>query len=231
MRVKMVRKKLQEKPPQHPEAEARSMMCGSCQWFTAGFNGANCQKIRSVTFDSLACREFTTPFEDPFQPIVLDKYIQGVRESLRSPRFLIDESILTEIRGYIIEDDFTKYKYGSKQDLEAINNTLKKIIQLRSRISTIYTSLIDVKYEFEELQNHCNLWLHSKYESVRDLKNESIRKAVLMRIAPEIIDISKNLEKNMAAAKYIENHLEKNEMTLGKILSSSEKLWFSKEKM
>jgi len=227
----MVKKKQQEKPPQHPEAEAKSMMCGSCQWFAAGFNGANCQKIRLVTFDSIACREFVLPFDDPFQPIIQDKYIQGVREALRSPKFLIDESILTEIRGYIIEDDFTKYRYGTKQDLEAINTTLKRVIQLRSRISTIYTSLIDIKYEFEELQNHCNLWLHAKYDSIRELKNESIRKAVLFRIVPEVIDISKNIEKNMTAAKYIENHLEKNEMTLGKILSSSEKLWFVKEKV
>lgn len=226
----MVKKKLQEIPPQHPEAEAKSLMCGSCQWFTAGFNGVNCQKTRSVVIDTIACREFILPLDDPFFPIVQDKYIQGIREALRSPKFLIDDSILVEMRGYIIEDDFTKYRFGTKQDLEAMNLTLKKIIQLRSRISTIYTSLIDTKYEFEELQNHSNLWLHSKYESIRDLKNESMRKAVLLRIIPEIIDISKNIEKNMVTAKYIENHLEKNEMTLTKILSSSEKLWFSKEK-
>ena len=170
------KKKISEKPPQHPEAEAKSMMCGSCQWFLAGFNGSNCQTDRLVDFDSLACREFTPPFNDPFQHIIQDKYIQGIREALRSHKFLIDSSILTEIRGYIVEDDFIKFKYGTKQDLESVNLTLKRIIQFRSRISTIYTSLIDIKYEFEELQNHCNLWLHAKYESIRELKNESMRK-------------------------------------------------------
>ena len=227
----MVKKKPQEMPPQHPEAEARSIMCGSCQWFASGFNGANCQKTRSVSIDTLACREFTFPLDDPFFPIIQDKYIQGIRENLRSHKFLIDDSILVEMRGYIIEDDFLKYKFGTKQDLEAINITLKKVIQLRSRISTIYTSLIDIKYEFEELQNHSNLWLQSKYESIRDLKNESIRKAVMFRVVPELVEISKNIEKNMTTAKYIENHLEKNETTLSKILSSSEKLWFSKERI
>jgi len=229
----MVKKKpLQEKmPQQHPEAEAKSLMCGSCQWFTAGFNGNTCQKTRMVSFDTLACKEFTLPLDDPFYPIVQDKYIQGIREALRSPKFLIDESILIEMRGYIIEDDFLKYKFGSKQDLEAINITLKKIIQLRSRISTIFTSLIDVKYEFDELQNHTNLWLYSKYNTIRELKNDIMRKAILMRILPEIIDISKTIDKNMATAKYIEEHLENNERTLSKILGSSEKLWFAREKV
>ena len=135
------------------------------------------------------------------------------------------------MRGYIIEDDFTKYRFGTKQDLEMMNITLKKIIQLRSRISTIYTSLLDTKYDFDELQNHSNLWLYSKYESIRDLKNDGMRKAVLMRIIPEIIDINKTIEKNIATAQYIEKHLEKNEATLTKILGSSEKLWFSKERI
>lgn len=220
----------QEMPPVHPEAEAKSLMCGSCQWFMAGFNGSNCQKVRSVSFDTLACREYTLPLDDPFYPIVQDKYIQGIREALRLPKFIIDDSILVEMRGYVIEDDFNKYKFGTKQDLEAINITLKKIIQLRARISTIFTSLLDIKYELEELLDHSNLWLYSKYSSVRELKNEGMRKAVLLRILPELIDINKNLEKSISLSKYVEKHLENNEMTLAKILSSSEKLWFSREK-
>jgi hypothetical protein len=227
-----VKKKSLEMPPSHPEAEAKNLRCGCCQWYSAGFNGITCKQLRSVEVDTVACREYTEPLDDPFMEIVVkDKYIQGIRESLKSPKFIIDDSILVEMRGYIIEDDFLKYKFGSKQDLEAINNTLKKIVQLRSRISTIFTSLIDIKYEFDEILNHTNLWLYSKYGLIRDLKNDSLRKAVFMRILPEIIDITKNIEKNMATAKYIEDHLENNERTLSKILGSSEKLWFVKEKI
>jgi len=230
----MVKKKpvVKEIPPPHPEAEAKGLMCGSCQWFSAGFNGVTCKHTRLVAIDTIACREYTEPLEDPFVEIVLkDKYIQGIREAFKSSKFIIDESILVEMRGYIIEEDFQKYKFGSKQDLEAINTTLKKIIQLRSRISTIYTSLIEVKYEYEEILNHTNLWLYSKYGIIRELKNDNMRKAIFMRIIPEIIDISKTIEKNMTTAKYIEDHLENNERTLSKILGSSEKLWFVKEKI
>jgi len=179
----------------------------------------------------MACREFTLLLDDPFCDIVLkDKYIHGIREKLRSPKFLIDESILIEMRGYIVEDDFTKFNFGSKQDLEAISVTLKKIIQWRSRISTIFTSLIDVKYDFEELQNHSNMWLQSKYSCIRELKNEGMRRAAMMRILPESIDINKTIEKNLVTAKHIEDHLENNERTLSKILGSSEKLWFSRDR-
>jgi len=228
----MVKKKpeKQEMPPKHPEAESKGLICGACQWFSAGFNGNSCQKTRLVEFDTMACREFTLPLDDPFHEIVIkDKYIHGIREDLRRPRFNIDESISEEMRGYVIDTDLTKYSFGSVQDMEAISDTLKKIIQYRSRLSSIYTTLIDVKYDFEARQQHYNLWLNSKYACIRELRNDTMRKAAMARILPEIIDISRSLEMNLALAKHAEEHLENNERTLSKILGSSEKLWFSKE--
>jgi hypothetical protein len=138
---------------------------------------------------------------------------------------------LDELKSYVVDDNFTKYRFGTVQDLESINLTLKKIVQLRARVSSLFTSMIDIKYEFDELQNHCNLWLYSKYSLIRDLKSEGMRKIIVMRLLPEMINISKNIEKNMSTAKYIENHLECNEQTLIKILNSSEKLWFSRERV
>jgi len=218
-------------PETHPEAEAKHLMCGSCQWFASGFNGKTCQKSRLVKYDTLACKEFTLPLYDPFFEVTQDKYILGIREVLRSNKFKIDESIIAELRSYVVEDGFTKYKFGTTQELECINSVLKKIVQLRARVSALFTSMIDIKYDFDELSTHSQLWLYSKYQLIRDLKSEGMRKIIISRLLPETIHISKNLEKNMATAKYIENHLECNEQTLIKILNSSEKLWFSRERV
>jgi hypothetical protein len=218
-------------PAKHPEADAKNIMCGSCQWFLAGFNGKNCQTVRGVKYNTAACKEFTLPLSDPYFHIIQDKYIQGIREVLASSKFKIDASILEELRSYIIDDDFTKFRFGTVQDLEAMNLSLKKIIQLRSRVSTIYTSMMDIKHEYEELQYHCQLWLVSKYEIIRDLKSEGLRKVVTLRLLPEMINISKNIDKNIIVAKHIDDRLESNERTLSKILSSSEKLWFSRERV
>ena len=218
-------------PERHPEAEAKNLMCGSCQWFASGFNGKTCQKTRLVEYNTLACKEFTLPLYDPFFEITGDKYIQGIRDVLRSNKFKIDDSILAEIRSYIVEDNFNKYRFGTSQDLECINLALKKIIQLRARVSALFTSMLDIKHEFEELHTHSQLWLYSKYALVRELKSEGMRKIIINRLLPEMIHISKNIDKNLATAKYIENHLECNEQTLIKILNSSEKLWFSRERV
>ena len=43
-------------------------------------------------------------------------------------------------------------------------------------------------------------------------------------------NINKTIEKNLVTAKHIEDHLENNERTLSKILGSSEKLWFSRDR-
>lgn len=220
-------------PQTHPEAEVKNLTCPSCYWYTMGFDGRNCQNVRNVSSSTLACIEYLHPMDmqDPFMPIIQDKYIQGIRQVLKSNKFKIDPSVLDELRGYIIEDDFSSYRFGTQQEIEAIANTLKKVIQLRSRTSQLYTSMIDIKYEYDELQTHCLLWLYSKYAIIRDLKSEGMRKVIVSRIIPESIHIGKNIDRNIMTAKHVDEKLESNERTLSKILGSSEKLWFSRERV
>jgi len=220
-------------PQTHPEAEAKNLRCPSCYWYAIGFDGRNCQNVRNVSSNTYACIEYLHPsdMQDPFMSIVQDKYIQGIRSVLKSPKFKIDPNILEELRGYVIEDDFTSYKLGTQQEIEAIANTLKKVIQLRSRVSQLYTSMVDIKYEFDELQTHCLLWLYSKYSIIRDLKSEGMRKIIVSRLIPESIHIGKNIERNITTAKHMDDKLESNERTISKILGSSEKLWFSRERV
>lgn len=224
---------LDNMPAQHPEAEAKNITCGSCQWFTAGFKGRHCQKLRGVDHNTLACEEYILPLDDPFVMVLQDKYIQGIRKELQSIRFKIDESVSEELKSSIVEDDnIVKGKFGSKQDLEGIAVVLRNVIALRSRVSTIYTSLIDIKFEFDEMQSHCSLWLYSKYaQLMKDLKNETMRKAAFLRIVPEMIQVQSNIEKNIILAKYADDRLDANERTLTKILGSSEKLYFSRERI
>lgn len=218
-------------PGQHPEAEAEDTRCGSCQWYKAGFgDSGNCSANRDVQAMTYACVEYTPPLVDSFQDIMPDKYVLGVRKQLRSPRFNLDESLLEELRGYVVEDDFSKYRFGTQQDLEEINRYLRKVVVNRSRVSTIFTSLLDTKYEFEELMQHSELWLYSKYAKMTTLKNESIRSAAMNRLLPEQIPIRKNLKKFIAVAEYIDKKFDSAEFTLSKILASSEKLLFSRER-
>lgn len=220
-------------PGQHPEAEAEDVRCGSCQWFKAGFGASgSCQKNRDVTESTYACIEYTQPLLDSFQDIAADKYILGIRQKLRSNTFRLDgESILEELRSYIIEQDLSKSKLGTKQDLIEINNYLRRIIANRSRVSTIFTSLIDTKHELEELEHYAELWLYSNYAKMTNLKNESMRRSAIFRILPELVQIRKNLKKLMATGEYIDKKLDTAEHTLAKIMGSSEKLMFSREKL
>jgi hypothetical protein len=218
-------------PPEHPEAEARSLVCGSCQWFMSGFNGQNCQVTRSVELTTKACREYTLPLNDPLNVLVFDKYIIGVRTELSNPKYNVDKNIVVELKTYVEENaNLLKFSFGSKQDLEGIATFLRRIVALRSRVSTIYTSLVDIKHDFEEVVEYANVWLFSKYAIFRELKNETARKLAFNRILPEMIVVRKNISKAITIAQYVDERLDANERTLGKILSSAEKLWFSKER-
>lgn len=218
-------------PGQHPEAEAEDVRCGTCQWFKAGFgDSGSCQKNRDVVETTYACFEYTQPLMDTFQDIATDKYVLGIRQKLRTNRFRLDgESILEELRSYIIEQDLTKSKLGTKQDMQEINQYLRKIIANRSRVSMIYTSLIDTRHELEELEHYAELWLYSHYAKMTNLKNESMRRSAMYRILPELVPIKKNLKKLMATGEYIDKKLDTAEHTLAKILQSSEKLLYSRE--
>jgi len=218
-------------PGQLAEAEAEDTRCGHCQWYKAGFgDSGNCSVTREVEAFTYACVEYTEPLQDGFYEIINDKYVMGVRKRLASPRFNLDDSLLEELRGYVVEEEFSQHRFGSQQDLEEINRYLRKIVVNRSRVSTIYTSLLDTKYDFEELIQHAELWLYSKYPKMTNLKNEVMRRAALDRLVPEQIPLRKKLKKFSAVAEYIDKKFESTEFTLSKILASSEKLLFSRER-
>lgn len=219
------------KPPDHPDAETKGLLCGNCQWFSAGFDGNNCHKIRKVEIDTVACIEHTKVMADYFHSIINDKYIEGLRNAIQHPKFKINaETLIEELKGYQISDDISKYRVGTQQRLEVIDQLLARVISYRSRVSQIYTTLIDIQYDIKQLLSYSNLWLHSKYQVIRDLKNEQARSAAQDRILPEFLPITKNIDKVMAIAKHVDEKLTENEWTLKAILSGSEKLWQSQIK-
>jgi hypothetical protein len=217
-------------PKPHPEAEAKQLICGSCQWFTAGFGGKNCQITRQVSINTTACVEYQKPLADPFQALASDKVIQEIRGRLREPKFTIDHvAILDELKSYIVGEQLGTNQFGTRQDIEGICDHLRRVVTYRARISTIYTSLLDIRHDYEELVGYAHSWLYTKYQVVRDLKNEMSREAVFSRLFPESVRILRDLNKSTTVAKYLDEKLESAERTLGRILSSSEKLWFSRE--
>ena len=219
------------KPKDHPETKVKNLKCGTCQWFMSGYNNNNCKTTRGVEVDSNACIEYVTILEDPFHEIASDKFDKGIRAEFLSGKFKIDsESLIEELKRYILDDSYLNNRFGTSQDIESIDRALRVIVSYRSRVSNIYTILIDLKYDHDELINQANLWVFSKYQMIRELKNEISRKMALDRILPESVPLSKTLDKLMVTSKHIDEKLTQNEFTLRAILSSSEKLWFSKNK-
>lgn len=213
-------------PQTHPDALSKGLVCGGCQWYTSGFRG-NCQTIREVAVDTQACIEYTKVLKDVFFEILTDKFLLGIRQELKHKKFLIAESIFDELKGYVIDQDFDNFKYGSQQDLELLTKTLLKTVPLRARVSTIYTTLIDIQHDFDELIERAWMWMYSKYSLIRDLKNEAIRKSAMDRVLPEVLVIRKNINKGLELSKFLDEKLDKNEWALKAALESAAPLVFS----
>lgn len=216
-------------PAVHPDAEIKQYQCGGCQWFSAGFQGKNCQKLREVVVDTPACVEYTLLLPDYLALAAKDKYILQIRESLKHQKYTTADILLDELKGYIVQLDSRPFDYGSRQDIVDIITALQKIVSYRSRVSIIYTTSIETKYEVEEMQRYIQLWLSSKYTVYRDLKNEMLRTAAVDRLVPELLPLQKNLSKVQSTAKYLDERLDSNDWTLRAILTTAEKLWYSRE--
>jgi hypothetical protein len=214
-------------PPEHPEAKEKALTCGLCQWFQSGYNGQTCYKTRNVSVTTVACEEYTVKFQDPFHEMSKDKYIQGIRDALKHNKFKVNEALITELQGYIVNLDAVKH--NDSNDLIRVNGSLTTIVAYRSRVTTIYASALEVKSALDEIRSAIDLWLYSKYSTMRDLKNENMRTAAINRIIPEMVPIHTGLNKVMKLSEYLENRLDANEKTIRSLLESVQKLWFSKE--
>jgi hypothetical protein len=213
-------------PPPHSEAASKKLICGSCQWFNSGFDGTHCRKTREVLVDTPACIEFTALLKDPFHEVARDKNILKIREDLKHNRFKIDGGLLEELRGYIINEDFSKYRFGTQQDITHLQETLMRVVSYRARVSFIYTTTIDVQVELEAELLRAKMWLYSKYKVVQDLKNEEMREAAFHRLIPELIPIKTAINKLMLTARHLDEKLDKNDWTLRTILESIQKSHF-----
>jgi hypothetical protein len=213
-------------PQTHADAATKKLTCGSCQWFNSGLQGNNCRKLREVEVDTPACIEFTVILKDQFHEISKDKTILQLREELRHNRFKVDDKILEELRGYVIQEDFTKFRFGTQQDVGTMQQALMQIVTYRSRVSFIYTSMIDIQVELESKVKTAKMWLVSKYKTYQDLKNEEMREAALNRLLPELIPITTSLNKVVLTAKHLDEKLDKNDWTLRTILESVQKSHF-----
>lgn len=219
-------------PSTHPEAALKNLMCGSCQWFSAGYKGNTCQITRGVGINTVACIEYLPTMQDPYNVYSKDKYILGLRESLKSS---LSESIhkkwREEISGYNIDPSSINFAAGQHNEVESLKVMLKTVIEYRNRITEICSTLILEEGTLDEVEEKAYIWLVSKYEEVRDLKNEKQRQMVISRAMPEYVTIKHEIYRTSKLAKFIDDKLDKNDKTLMKLIDVAKSTYFNPNKI
>lgn len=196
-----------------------------------GYKNQTCRNIRDVEVNTPACIKYSEIKEDPYHDMNNDEYLCDIRSELRSQKFSFDPNpCLNELRNLATSVNISDKQYGTLQDLEALDQTLRRVVTSRSRVSSIYTWSVDVDQDLTEITKIIKVWLASKYPSYNNAKNESIRSAAFYRAVPEIIAAETNVEKIRVTAKYVDEKLSSVEFAIKAILSSSEKLWYSRGK-
>jgi D-ribose pyranose/furanose isomerase RbsD len=173
--------------------------------------------------------EDSSSIVDPFLQISQDVNLIELSTSLNSPRFMLSDSLLDELRHYSISEEMLNNSFGSSQDVQAITQCLKNVVIFRHRVGQIHTMLIDLHHDLEELNHTVQTYLYRKYSVYRNLKNEVQRNSAVDSALPDFYKVNSRVLKFLEIAKYVDEKLDKNEFTLRAILQSSERLLYSKE--
>lgn len=209
-------------PPKHPEADFKNLTCGACQWFSAGYCGNNCQKTRGVQVLTPACIEYQLAQSDPFSQYCKDKYIQGVRADLQKViSSKVQANWRSELANYNVDIDNINFATSSHTEAITIKESLKRVIGYRFRVTEIMSTIIVDETELEKLEEKTYIWLISKYEEIREFKNEKLKQVAIARAIPEITDIKSDINKTLKLAKFIDGKLDKNDSTLRDLLKAS----------
>lgn len=218
-------------PDRHPEATLRKLTCGGCQWFSSGYNGENCRKLRDVEALTLACVEFRPIFEDPFHDAAKDKFLMGINDAMTSNYFLVDPKLLKELKDYIIKLDTISNNMGRNAEFNVLNSKLKEVVGYRARITEIASDLIELKHDLQQLADQASMWLYSKYDFMMELRNEEQRKAAFDRILPYYKATKVPIDKLSATLELVDEKLNQNERTLRTILEANTKMVYSTDRI
>ena len=218
-------------PKNHPEASIRKLVCGGCQWFTAGYEGEDCRKLRDVEATTTACIEFKPIFSDPYHDASSDKFIAGIRTKLTSNYFLIDPKVIVEIKGYVVNLETLVDGMGRNAEFNALNSALKKVVAYRARVTDILSDCIELKSHLNRLVDQANMWLYSKYEVFRELKNDKQRQAGFDRVIPEYSPVATQMDILIKTVELVDGKLDKQERTIKSILESNLKLVYSTDRI
>lgn len=218
-------------PDTHPEAKIRKIVCGGCQWFSAGFDGQNCRKTRDVEALTPACVEFKPIFEDPYHDAAKDKFLKGINDSLISDYYVVDPKLVTELRNYIIRlEELTDYM-GRNAEYNVLNSKLKQVVAYRARVTEVMSDCIELKSDLQKVADQANMWLYSKYPFMMELRNEEQRKAAFDRIIPFYRATKAPIDKLSSLVELIDSKLSQNERTLRTILEASVKMVYSTDRI
>ena len=218
-------------PDKHPEAKIRKLMCGGCQWFSAGYEGQTCRKTRDVEVLTTACVEYRPIFEDPYHNASQDKFLVGVNESLLSDYFTVDPKLTSELKDYIIRLDEITENMGRNAEYNVLNTKLKQVVAYRARITEVYADCIEVKHDLLKVADQASMWLYSKYPFMMELRNEEQRKAAFDRILPYYRPTKSSVDRLSAMLELVDSKLTQNERTLRTILEASIKMVYSTDRI
>lgn len=140
--------------------------------------------------------------EEPITTI-LSKVVQ--------PRYVLDNSIETELRGYYIflqNSEERPKSIRGPADYETALRVFDEVQTIKDRVSEILLVYTRITYDLDRMWDICKTHIILKPE-VASAKSDTVRMAVIAKTVPELEDLLAKTKSNVASAELLTKNLNK----------------------
>lgn len=137
--------------------------------------------------------------------------IPTILEQINKPRFVLDKTLETELKGYFIFSQKSEQKprgIRGPADYETALHIFEEIQVVKDRVGEILLTYKRIQDDLEHLWDTARVYILTKPE-VAGAKSESVRLAIVSRTVPELEDLLSGVKSYVTAAELLTRNLNK----------------------
>ena len=197
----------------------RNLLCGDCSFLSI------CKKKYNIDEFSQACINFDSNYHG-------DKFLRKLKKKLNSKRFILDPSILEELKTFRVFSKISRHhrelrrvpvsSYGRKE-LFMLAKLLEEAQAFRDRVLEIRIALQQLTIELNSIENIAKAYMYDKYsDRMRALRNEATRTVFMRSVLRPLYEIREEIQFIVDTAELTETNLSNTHFALKEIRSIAE---------
>jgi hypothetical protein len=197
----------------------RNLLCGDCSSL------AVCRKKYNIDEFAQACTNFDSNYHG-------DKFLRQLKKKLNSKRFILDPSILEELKTFRVFSRTSRHhrelrrvpvsSYGRKE-LFKLSSLLEETQAFRDRVLDVRVYMQQLLIDLGSIENIAKAYMYDKYsDRMRALRNDATRTIFMRSVLRPLYEIKDEIQFTLETSELTETNLSNTHFALKEIRSIAE---------